>query len=230
MKLTLPALAIMATLLASCGPSAEDMLEQRRAELETAVSRAEALEKVAREFAGPLETPAASQKLTFGYGGNARLLHLEDLDRDPETKPRLDVRALETWLSEMRFLLESGMYDTYDAEGMKNAINRHMDVKLVVIVRVTDVQLPKLTEENGVAGAEYVGGAYAADLLLCDLEKGAVIGGWKVAARNSPEVMADASSAAATTLSLFDDLSDRARDAINDTLKPWCEGSVRPIG
>lgn len=171
--------------------------------------------KAAEGHSAELKPPAPAEKLNFG-APNVAIVHLEELDTDPETKARLDFHADTFWLDYSRDCLAGRNSD--EAEGVKSAFEKLLALRYVVVVRTRVFGEPTVSGES-----HFSPGFWEGDALLYDIEKGELVGGYSVSARNDETVDVRVDSADSW---LRSNLWSNARRAVKEALAPHTEGAT----
>ncbi|MCA8911985.1 MAG: hypothetical protein KDB82_09785 [Planctomycetes bacterium] len=218
MSKCLPLITI-ALLLAACGPSAEELIEQRRAEAEPKLKQIEDAGKLAVTYTGEpsdISLPDGG-KLNFTQGGNAALVQVEQFAEGDARKPQLDLILDEHWLVNSRKLLSEGP-GSMAPEAVSGTFDRLLAIKYIAFVRTTLYADPVVMGEGS-----FSPGFWQGDVMVFELEGGKCLGRIELSAKNSDAVNVDKSKADTW---LHSDLWSRARDALVKALEPHTDGKV----
>ena len=218
MSKTLPLIAI-ALLLAACGPSAEELVEQRRSDAEPKLKQVEEVGRKAVTYTGDAADISLPDgvKLDFHETGNAALVQVEQFAEGDARKPKLDLILDEHWLGNSRRLLSEGPGEMAP-EAVTGAFDRLLAIKYIAFVRTGLYADPAVT-----GGDSFSPGFWQGDVMVFELESGACLGRVELSAKNSDTVNVDVSKAETW---LHSDLWSRARDALKEALKAHTEGDV----
>lgn len=214
MNTRLLSLCALCLLLAACGPAPEEIVEEYRPRLEEHIKKMETVSRKAGANTAAQSAPPADLKLTFGAGGNARVLHAERLDEDPAFKPELDLILSDFWLTLVQDSLKGSPIQ--DGDAMRAACDEVLAVQYLVIVRTLSKSEPVVMGEESFAG-----GSWEAELYVCDVAKGELLGGWTVNARNDEKVTVDTSKIESW---LHSNLWENARKSVNEALSKHTSG------
>lgn len=206
-------------LVAACGPSAADVATEFRDRADAKIAKVLAAGKKAADEQAALRAPELKEQLSFKTSGaNCALAHVE-LFSEPKGKPQLDLILGDMWLTEPRDALRDP--GSRDAQALRMSFENLVALKYLAVVRT----LSK-TEPVHLGEKSFSPGSWSAQVLLYDLEKGELLGGWPVEAANSSNVNVNMSS---IDKWLHSNLWENARKAINEKLKPHCAKGAAPI-
>lgn len=208
----LAALLQLMLLVTACGPSAEDVTGEYRARADKRLSQVSAAVKKAAEFNADFKAPAIKDKLSFqGDGANTALAHIEDLS-EPAGKPDLDLIFEKTWLTFPQNALKEPA--GYDADSLRASFEKLISLKYLLLVKTKHYSGPAVS-----ADSSFLPGSWEAHVLLVDIEKSEVVGGWNVTAKNSDKVSVNTKEPEKW---LHSDIWSNARRAIAEAVKPLC--------
>lgn len=202
------ALCLPLLLLAACGPSPEEVVEEYRPRLEDHIKKMDAVARKAIANTSAQGAPAADVRLTFGNGGNARIVHAERFDDDPAFKPELDLILSDFWLTLVQDSLKGSPIE--DSDGMRAAAEEVLAVKYLIVVRTLSKSEPVVMGESSFAG-----GSWDAELYVCDVAKGELLGGWTVSSKNDEKVEVNLDKIESW---LHSNLWSNSRKAVNEAL------------
>lgn len=199
-------------LVCACGPSAADVAAEFRDRADAKIAKVRTTGKKAADEKAALKAPDLKEKLTFkSSGANCATAHAE-LFSEPKGKPQLDLILGDMWLTEPQDALKDP--GKRDAEALRLSFENLVALKYLAVVRTVSVIEPvHMGEKN------FSPGSWSAEVLLYDIEKGELLGGWAVEAKNSDKVNVNMSG---IDKWLHSNLWENARKAINEKLKPHC--------
>lgn len=206
-------------LVSACGPSAADIATEFRDRADAKIAKLLAAGKKAADEKATLKAPDLKEKLTFkSAGANCVLAHAE-LFSEPKGKPQLDLILGEMWLTEPRDALKEP--GKRNADSLRQSFENLIALKYLAVVRTILKCEPSHTGDK-----KFLPGTWLAEVLLYDIEKGELLGGWSVEATNSENVSVNMSSIEKW---LHSNLWENARKAVNEKLKPHCAEGALPI-
>ncbi len=199
-------------LVTACGPSAVQVADEYRPRAEKKLALVRAGAKMAADFNAPFKVPAIKDKLSFrGEGANTALAHIEDLS-EPAGKADLDLIFEKLWYS---FPAES-LKDPAgrDVDSLRSSFESLLALKYLLLVKTKYYSGPAVS-----ADSSFLPGSWEAQVLLVDIEKSEVVGGWSVTAKNSDKVSVNTKE---PDKWLHSDIWSNARRAIAEAVKPLC--------
>ncbi|MBK8207322.1 MAG: hypothetical protein IPK87_11130 [Planctomycetes bacterium] len=214
-------LLLCCLLLSACGPSSEEVVAEYRGRAEPRMARMAEIAATAAVHKDEFKAPAPAEKLRFaGDSGNAGLVMVEELDTNPETRPGLDFHVDTFWLDYSRDCLAGNAGDA--PEGVRLAFDKLLALKYVVIVRERLYAAPVASDEKS-----FIPGTWEADVLVYEIEKAELLGGWSVSATNSDTVDVNTDDPGKW---LHSDLWSRARKEVGKVLATVSEDAEGLLG
>jgi hypothetical protein len=199
-------------LITACGPSAEDVTGEYRARADKKLTQVRAAVKKAADFNADFKVPAIKDKLSFqGDGANTALAHIEDFS-EPAGKADLDLIFQKLWYSVPVDTLKDAA--GRDADSVRSSFESLLALKYLLLVKTKYYSGPAVS-----ADSSFLPGSWEAHVLLVDIEKGEVLGGWNVTAKNSDKVSVNTKE---PDKWLHSDIWSNARRAIAEAVKPLC--------
>ncbi|MCB9895150.1 MAG: hypothetical protein H6839_11920 [Planctomycetes bacterium] len=206
-------------LLAACGPSGEDIVNQRRAAAEPKLKQldeiGEASLKLEQEPEG-IQMPDGV-KLRFHENRNAALLQTENFAKGDGAKLSLDLIIESGWLDGARSMLSQGAGDAHPdyVGGVFDTLDA---LEYLVLVRTRMYADPSVTNEK-----MFSPGWWQGDVMVFEIKSGKCLGVASIEATNSDEVNAKITEADKW---LHSDLWSNARKAVNAALAPLSDGEA----
>ena len=208
----LAALLPLIFLVTACGPSAEEVTGEYRARADKKLAQVRAAVKKAADFNAEFKAPSIKDKLSFhGDGANTALAHIEDLS-EPVGKPDLDLIFQKLWYSVPVDTLKDPA--GRDADSVRSSFEALLALKYLLLVKTKYYSGPAVS-----ADTSFLPGSWEAHVLLVDIEKAEVVGGWNVTAKNSDKVSVNTKE---PDKWLHSDIWSNARRAIAEAVKPLC--------
>lgn len=208
-------------LLSACGPSAEELVAEYRGRAEPRLASIAEIATTAATHKAELKAPSPAEKLRFtGDAGNAGLVMVAELDVDPATKPGLDFYLDTFWLDYPRDCLAGNAGDA--PESVRLAFDKLLALKYLVVVRERLYSEPVASDATS-----FLPGTWVADVLVYDIEKAELLGGWSVSATNSDTVDVNTSDPGKW---LHSDLWSRARREVGNVLATVSEDAKGLLG
>ncbi|MCA8913810.1 MAG: hypothetical protein KDB90_00260 [Planctomycetes bacterium] len=209
-------LACVLLMLAACGPTGEDIVNQRRADAEPKLKQIEELGAIALKLEQEpegIQMPEGA-KLRFREGRNAALLQTEKFASGDAARPSLDLIIEYGWLEEARSMLSQGAGDSHPdyVSGVFDALD---SLEYLVLVRTRMYADPAITDSK-----MFSPGWWQADVMVFVIKTGKCLGISAVEATNSDEVDAKLTE---PDKWLHSDLWGHARTAVNEALKACSE-------
>ena len=218
LKLRLLGSCFAALLLSACQPSMEDVVAKHRAAVESVFAKLKALDATARSTL-PLTTDAVAtgteHVLLEGEGSNALFIRADDLHA-PELASADATGATRagTTKSCAEALRGEAMGVPAGVESFLKACER---ARYVFVLRKTAESSAELADSDS-----FTAGGYEGDVLLFRLADGALLGGFRVSAQSSDQVMARVDSDGKPI-----DVSDRLQSDLSSKLFADIDAKLR---
>lgn len=210
---------LLPLLLAACGPSADDLINEYRPQAEPRMAAVAGVAKAAAAHSAELAEP--SVQLTFGDGRDAAIVHLELLDEDPKTKPDLDFHIVNFWLEFPRDCLAGRADFDIDADAVRSGFDQLLALKYLVVIRTRLFAAPVSTDDKS-----FSPGLWQGEVLVYEIEGAKLLGGYSVSAGNDAEVTVNTQSVDSW---LRSNLWENARKEVKKVLEKHAKGGVLPL-
>jgi hypothetical protein len=199
--------------LSACGPSADEETAPYRAQVQAKLKLIEACTRHAMAYSGELKAPGVGD-LQFGMSSAApaEIIQLEMLDQASRQIPLLNLALNDFWLEVPTKVAAGTSLGSAQAAYMSAIVRSFLSLKHLAIVRTRSYA------ESG--------GAWAADVLLYEVESGSLLGGWSVAAKFAGTAATSESDWTGRSLT---EPQANARKALHDALLPFCDENASII-
>lgn len=216
--------AMLLLLLAGCGPTPEDVIEQRRADTEARLKQIDDIGTSAltyKEAPAPISLPEGT-RLSFADGGNAALMQVEEFAEGAASEKAFSLSLNSAWLGVPRGYMTKGP-GQLTAPSISTHFEEFFALKYVVLIRTLLFAEPKVAEAKYADDSSFSPGIWQGDLMLFEIESGKCLGRIELSAMNKSIVKI---AQYHLESGLRADLLGRSRDAVKAALDEHTDGEV----